>query len=113
MQALTTREEILEAEQVILRSLCQQPFAQTQRKEIIRILTGYTWQSGEHQILFEALHQPQAASAERLREQLPAILTRKGFPDVDFASYFDARAATAAQALCVARALAAQTQVKQ
>jgi hypothetical protein len=113
MQALSTREEILVTEQVILRSLCQQPFAPAQRKEILRILAGYTWQSGEHRILFEALHQSQIASAERLREQLPAILTRKGFPDVDFAGYFAAAATTAAQALCVARALVAGTHGEQ
>ena len=109
MPALSTREEILEAEQVVLRSLCQQPFAPAQRKEIVRILAGYAWQSGEHQILFEALHQLQIASAEMLREQLPAILTRKGFPEVNLASYFAARATTAAEALRVAHALAART----
>lgn len=107
MRTLSTRDEILDAEQLILRSLCQQPFTQRQRKEMIRTLAGYTWRSGEHQILFEALHRPPIATAERLREQLPSILTRKGFPDMDFASYFDARAATAAEALDMARALAA------
>ncbi len=108
MQALSTGGEILEAEQVILRSLCQQRFARNQRKEILRILARYIQQSGKHRVVFEVLHQSQIPGSERLREELAAILTRKGFPYVDFASYLSAEATTAAQALCVAHALAAR-----
>ena len=109
MLALGTREEILEAEQVVLRSLCQEPFAPAQRKEIARILAGYNWHSGEHEILFEILNQSRITRLGSFREQLPATLTRKGFPDVDLASYFVARATTAGEALSVARALAGRT----
>jgi len=109
MQALRTHEDVLEAEQALLRSLCQQLFERARHKEIVGILAGYKWQSGEHQILFEILHGSPTASAEGLREQLPAILTRKGFPEVNVESYFVAEAVSAAEALGVARALVALT----
>ena len=113
MPTLSTREEILEAEETILRSLIPQSLASSQRKELACILAGYKWEAGEHQTLFEVLVQSRIASAEQLREQLPAILTRRGFPDLDLTGYFATEAPTAAEALRMARALAARTHGEQ
>jgi hypothetical protein len=113
MPTLSTREEILEAEETILRCLIPQSLASSQRKELACILAGYKWEAGEHETLFEVLLQSRIANTEKLREELPAILTRRGFPDVELAGYFAPEAPTAAEALRMARALAARTRGEQ
>ncbi len=54
----------------------------------IRRLENYAWSEAEHEALFRALAGAPAAPAVRLREWLPARLTRLGFPDFDCEDLF-------------------------
>jgi len=53
-------------------------------------LASYAWSDGAHQAVFEIVMAFPSASPDALRDQLPARLTRRGFPDFDFAALFEA-----------------------
>jgi hypothetical protein len=55
-----------------------------------QLLADYRWCEPVHQTVFEIVMSFPSASTGALREQLPARLTRRGFPDFDFASLFNA-----------------------
>ena len=62
----------------------------------LRELENYRWHEPEHRVVYEALKVAVRRNREPLREQLPAEATRMGFPDVDWAAYFEAPDSAAA-----------------
>ena len=52
------------------------------------ILRTYRWREPLHQVVFEVVLSIPTEAPEVIREQLPARLTRKGFPDVDIEGFF-------------------------
>jgi hypothetical protein len=83
--------EIFEAEQLLLKFLCAHPAAAT-AQEIKSQLSSYKWRNPDHSVVFEALNRLNSArTATQLREQLPAQLTRLGFPDVNYEIYFEGK----------------------
>jgi hypothetical protein len=81
--------ETLQDEQLVLQYLCTNPGAAAAHKLKSRLSTCQ-WRSADHSAVFEALQRLSSAStAAQLREQLPAQLTRLGFPDLDCEIYFE------------------------
>jgi hypothetical protein len=81
--------EILHTEQLILKFLCASPAAGT-AQDLKSSLASYKWHTHDHSVVFEALQRLSSASTPaQLREQLPAQLTRMGFPDVNYEIFFE------------------------
>jgi hypothetical protein len=81
---------ISEIERRILRALCQCADADTAREQPSHELEDYRWHEPEHRVVYEALKAVGGRSGKPLREQLAAEAVRMGFPDVDWAAYFEA-----------------------
>jgi hypothetical protein len=75
-------------ELALLRSLCVNTGAANPLGPIPSLLAGYKWHDADHAIVYEALRKVSSRDKRPLREQLPAIATRMGFPDVDWDNYF-------------------------
>jgi hypothetical protein len=91
MHATDKTKQILDAERRILSLLCQTPARGAIRNELERAVADYSWREHEHQVIFEALQEISRSDSKTIREQLPARLTRKGFPDLDLETYFQPR----------------------
>jgi hypothetical protein len=96
---------VVKTEHLALRILCQTQRPQL-REEGMRLLACYVWQGRDHEVVFEVLGEPGWRDPDGLRAQFPARLTRKGFPDLDFESYFEPHGLAPQQALKLIRALA-------
>jgi hypothetical protein len=83
-------DEIHKIERELLRALCAGVIAGAKREEVVRFLTAYSFEDVVHEQVFQALQELRASSASLIREQLPARVTQKGFPDVDFESFLKA-----------------------
>jgi hypothetical protein len=81
---------ISEIERRILRALCGCVGASAASEWHLRDLENYRWHEPEHRVVYEALEGAWRGSGEPLREQLSAEAVRMGFPDVDWAAYFEA-----------------------
>ena len=83
--------DTLNAEQSVLRFLCAN-LAAPAAQEARSALSGYSWRSTDHAVIFEALGRLTAARADsEFREQFPAHLTRMGFPDLSYEIYFEGK----------------------
>lgn len=89
MSARKIPQLISELERRVLSALCAGTMGQ-ERKKLLTELGSYVWQDLEHWILFEALLDCSDSNPKSLRELLPAHLTRKGFPDLDWNNYLAA-----------------------
>jgi hypothetical protein len=94
-----------EAELQILRALCQETPPGSLRDMAGRMLGNYHWQEPVHQAVFRCLLQFPAGTPDFLRIELPACLTRKGFPDVDWGTLFAPHSLTTKQAARLMRQL--------
>jgi hypothetical protein len=84
----SSANSIASLELAVLRSLCASPDLNAARARIDSALSGYRWRDSDHAIVFQALGRVPGRDKRPLREQLPAIATRMGFPDIDWESYF-------------------------
>jgi hypothetical protein len=82
MSRNTTSERITR-EREILRTLCAAELNGDERTRALASLTSYHFHDPHHQILFDVLREIPQATPALLRERLPALLTRRGFPDFD------------------------------
>ncbi|HEY6291779.1 MAG TPA: hypothetical protein VI455_09505, partial [Terriglobia bacterium] len=80
----------MEIERRVLAALCRGTEEGPVRESARQLLADYRWREPVHQIVFEIVVRFPSTSTGALREQLPARLTRRGFPDFDFASLFNA-----------------------
>ena len=72
----------------VLQVICQGALL-GETEEAARELFGpYKWQDPIHSLIFNSWLSLRDVSQETFREQLPAMLTRHGFPDVDLEPYF-------------------------
>jgi len=82
--ASSAAETILGTERRVLQALClgtpEGPVLEAGK----RILKNYPWRDPLHRVIFELLAANPSASSAILREQLPALTTRRGFPDVSW-----------------------------
>lgn len=79
-------DPILKAEWKVLRAMGGG--ARELSSAAARGLKSYRWRSLFHQAIFESLSKLLSSSSEASRERLPELLTRKGFPDVDWNDFF-------------------------
>lgn len=77
-----------ELERRVLGALCLGT-REGSAKELARsILAAYRWREAVHGAVFDIVMSFPASGAVVLGEQLPARLTRRGFPDFDIAALF-------------------------
>ncbi len=69
------------------------------------MLGSYRFQDPTHQIVFEALRQIPNDRPQVLRQQLPARVNNKGFPDLELEIFFQPHGLSASGVLELARAL--------
>jgi hypothetical protein len=74
-------------ERLVLTALCQL-VGNAARESAFRQLENYEWREPDHRIIFEALLEIATHRPEVIREQLPTILTRRGFPDIEWQKLF-------------------------
>jgi hypothetical protein len=77
-------------ERDVLRSLCSGAIDSADWKRILARLGAHEWRDPEHKVIFDALGSIRSNDSKTRRDELPAQVTRMGFPDVDFGKYFDA-----------------------
>jgi hypothetical protein len=80
---LDIASEPVARERKILRALCAGELASDERARALANLASYRFHDPHHQILFDVLREIPQATPALLRERLPALLTRRGFPDFD------------------------------
>jgi hypothetical protein len=78
---------MLETERLILRALSLGTAEGSAREAARRLLGTYRWREPVHGAIYDVLMSLPANDPEFVREQLPARLTRRGFPDFDFADF--------------------------
>jgi hypothetical protein len=76
-------------ERDILRSLCASSIDTANWKRVLSRLAAHEWRDPEHKVIYDALGAIRSADSKTRRDELPAQVTRMGFPDVDFGKYFD------------------------
>ena len=82
-------ESATELERPVLGALCMETSEGPVKALARSLLADYPWREAVHAAVFEIVMSFPAARADLLREQLPARLTRRGFPDFDIACLFD------------------------
>ena len=73
----------------MLRALCQGTPQGSVRETAKDILRTYRWREPLHHVIFEVILGIPTEVPEAIRTQLPARLTRRGFPDVDIEDLFE------------------------
>lgn len=82
-----------ELELAVLRAVCLLPGGDTARAKLANELKEYRWEHADHRVIYEALIKTSAADTETLRRELPAAVTRMGFPDIQWERFFVATVA--------------------
>jgi hypothetical protein len=80
--------EVIGVEQRVLRALCQGTPDGSVRETSRMVLRGYRWRELMHQVIFDVVLSIPSDTPEVIQSQLPARLTRRGFPDVDIDDLF-------------------------
>ncbi|HEV2491678.1 MAG TPA: hypothetical protein VG204_01245 [Terriglobia bacterium] len=80
--------DIVEAERRVLRALCQGTLEGSVRASARALLAGYQWHEPLHQVIFDVVLSIPSDIPEVIQSELPAGLTRRGFPDFDFDDLF-------------------------
>ena len=88
MRKAANEDAVIPAERQVLRALCQGTPQGSVREIAKHILKDYRWRGPLNDVLFETLASLETDSPEVLRAQLPAVLTRRGFPDVPWEDFF-------------------------
>jgi hypothetical protein len=79
-----------EIERRLLAALCGPSVGGQQlRPEILQRLAAHAFANPDHEVIFRALLQMPHATAEHIRENLSARVTRLGFPDIDVQPLFE------------------------
>ena len=72
----------------VLQAICQGTLPGETVEAARELLGQYEWHDPIHSLIFKSWLSLPEVSPEIFREQLPAMLTRRGFPDVDLEPYF-------------------------
>lgn len=94
-----------ELEWELLRALCFEALDGNLKRDLLALLAQYDFSDPIRQAVFDEGNTIGWDRAGVLREALPARLTRRGFPDVDFEGLFAPPPPSAEQALEWAREL--------
>jgi hypothetical protein len=74
-------------ERDILRQLCAGQIESKRWRRALNRLSAYEWKDPDHKVVFDALRAIKSDEALTRRQELPAQVTRMGFPDVDWGNY--------------------------
>jgi hypothetical protein len=96
----TERDSMIDIERRLLQILCQRGDEVAVREKARGQLANYHWSEDAHQAIFDIVMSFPSTSCQALREQLPARLTRRGFPDFDFDALFAVAAPSSSEAEC-------------
>jgi hypothetical protein len=104
------RIRILDLERQILSVLCSVALDSLEtdnlRDCVVSKLEGYTWQTPDHRVVFEAFVRNLNRNPGDLRGILRAEATRMGFPDIDWETFFKAEVMSSREIDKILRALA-------
>jgi hypothetical protein len=107
MPNISSSDSIPSLELALLRWLCLSADLNDARSQALSALQRYKWRDEDHRIVFAALNKVPERDKRPLREQLPAIATRMGFPDIAWEDYFAVSAPiTAEEILAILQKLA-------
>ncbi len=87
--AFNRATQISRLEEDILKVLCQGTAEGPAREFMREHLRNYRWHEPAHQIIFQALLAIPSKSVEMICAELPAQLTRMGFPDLEWERLFE------------------------
>ena len=87
-EASRSAESPAALERRLLEAICQGAGDGSVRALARSLLARYRWRDPVHAALFDIVISFPAANPAALEEQLPARLTRRGFPDFDAAALF-------------------------
>jgi hypothetical protein len=74
-------------ERRILQALCALEITPQNWDRFAASLSDYSWREPDHRVVYDALRGIRSHDASTRRDQLPAQVTRMGFPDVDWSLY--------------------------
>lgn len=114
--------KILDLERAVLCAICceftehgdshdnatQNPVREALR-DAVRDLADYSWLGTEHAVVYMAIAKLQPSGDATIWEELPAQVTRMGFPDVDWKLYLQPNDAPRVEIAELVRTLKAQT----
>ena len=75
-------------ERQLLQALCQETTEGVLRDAAARLLTDYEWREPIHQAIFDSVKNIRPKSPVSIHDELPARVTRKGFPDINWDEFF-------------------------
>jgi hypothetical protein len=84
-------------ERQLLRALCAGTGTPQDWDQLASRLSGYLWQDPDHKVAYEALRAIKSYEPKTRRDELPAQVTRMGFPDMDWNLYFEGEELSAAE----------------
>ncbi|HLW81782.1 MAG TPA: hypothetical protein VKS20_07060 [Candidatus Acidoferrales bacterium] len=93
------------AETTLLQFLCDAHRDLAARRQILGMLGNYSWRTHDNTIFFECIRELLARVPRQIVAQLPAALTRRGFPDMPCEFLTPPSELTAAAALALAEHL--------
>jgi hypothetical protein len=77
-------------ERRLIQLLCGRDVHPADLRRFAAELSGRSWRDAEHDMVFRAICDLAARDHQTLRSELPAQVTRMGFPDVEWSIYLDA-----------------------
>jgi len=80
---------ILALERHIVQAFCVGEYPPDDWDILASQLAEYRWLDPDHKVVFEALRAIKSRDPKTRRDELPAQVTRMGFPDVDWKAYFE------------------------
>ncbi|MHB8653925.1 MAG: hypothetical protein ACYDA9_08615 [Terriglobia bacterium] len=101
---------VIDAERLILRALCQESCPAPARESAKSALADYRWREPVHEIIFSFVVVQPATAPIPMGDQLPGLLTRKGFPDVDWELFFQPASISETKLADLVRELAASNE---
>lgn len=95
-----------EVEATVLRAVCMGTAQGSVKETAKSLLADYRWRSSLHEALWKALSKSLTEDAQKLKEWLPAELTRLGFPDAAWEDFFIPVAISRQEAISLIRHMA-------
>lgn len=82
------KHHINKIERQLIQALCQETPDDALRETAKHLLSDYDWREPIHQAIFDSLKDIPSKSPVTIRDRLPARVTRKGFPEVNWKEFF-------------------------
>ncbi len=89
MSSSADEQRIIRTERLVLQALCQGTPEGSVWEAGRSILENYRWRDSSHRIFYQVVVSLPTGAPDIIREQLPARLTRRGFPDMAWEELFE------------------------